>query len=190
MIGMRKLSGCQCRNMWQLTGGKESLASTWPMRIFTPRRPCRHRRWVLEDASRAYFCSNSTDGYYKLSSSVVCTFFMYGAAAAAISMIHRWFWPLLANPSTRWHVASDIVWTMDFGVGMDWNGVLPITRRLEPHMCHFCGILSVMPRRCNIVRTGRRNLNLKYYFNTWSIICVGIPPWILVQNSGFFLLLF
>ena len=22
MIGMRKLSGCQCRNMWQLTGGK------------------------------------------------------------------------------------------------------------------------------------------------------------------------
>ena len=53
MIGMRKLSGCQCRNMWQLIGGKESLASTGPMCIFTPRRPCRPCRWVLDDVSRA-----------------------------------------------------------------------------------------------------------------------------------------
>jgi len=53
MIGMRKLSCCQCRNMWQLIGGKESLASTGPMCIFTPRRPCRPRRWVLDDVSRA-----------------------------------------------------------------------------------------------------------------------------------------
>jgi len=57
---------------------------------------------------------------------------------------------LTALGQTKHKVASDIVWTMDLGVGMDWNGVLPIMRRLEPHMCHFCGILSVMPRRCNI----------------------------------------
>ena len=44
---------------------------------------------------------------------------------------------------TRHKVASNIVWTVDLGVEMDWNGVLPITRRLESHMCHFCGILSV-----------------------------------------------
>ena len=49
---------------------------------------------------------------------------------------------LTALGQTEHKVASDIVWTMDLGVGMDWNGVLPITRRLEPHMCHFCGILS------------------------------------------------
>jgi LDH2 family malate/lactate/ureidoglycolate dehydrogenase len=53
MIGMRKLSGCQCRNILQLIGGKELLASTWPMRILTPRRPGRPRWWVLDNASRA-----------------------------------------------------------------------------------------------------------------------------------------
>ena len=53
MIGMRKLSCCQCRNMWQLIGGKESLTTTGPMCIFTPRWPCRPRRWVLDDVSRA-----------------------------------------------------------------------------------------------------------------------------------------
>ena len=35
MIGMRKLSGCQCRNMWQLTG-KESLASNDPCAYLRP----------------------------------------------------------------------------------------------------------------------------------------------------------
>jgi len=53
---------------------------------------------------------------------------------------------LTALGQTEHKVASDIVWTMDLGVGMDCYGELPITRRLEPHMCHFCGILSVMPR--------------------------------------------
>jgi hypothetical protein len=33
--------------------------------------------------------------------------------------------------------AFDIVWTMDLGGGMDWKGVLPTTRRIEPRMHHF-----------------------------------------------------
>jgi hypothetical protein len=54
-------------------------------------------------------------GVYTLSSSVVCTFFMRAAAAAidATSMV------LTALGQTEHKVASDIVWTMDLGVGMD-----------------------------------------------------------------------
>jgi hypothetical protein len=38
---------------------------------------------------------------------------------------------------TEHKVASDIVWTMNFGVGTDRNHVLPTTRQLEPRMHQF-----------------------------------------------------
>ena len=48
-------------------------------------------------------------GYYKLSSSVVCTFFMYGAAAGVLSMIDDTSMVLTALGQTGHKVASDIV---------------------------------------------------------------------------------
>jgi hypothetical protein len=38
---------------------------------------------------------------------------------------------------TEHKVASDIVWTMNFGVGTDRNHVLPTMRQLEPRMHQF-----------------------------------------------------
>jgi len=44
---------------------------------------------------------------------------------------------LTALGQTEHKVASDIVWTMNLGAGVDRYGVLPTTRRLEPRMHQF-----------------------------------------------------
>jgi len=109
-------------------------------------------------------------GYYTLFSSVVCTFFMYGAAAAAISMIRWWFWRSWPN-----RAQGGIQYSMDNGFGR-WNGLkrcITYNAPLEPHICHLCGILSVMPRQCNIskwkaMQTIRRHRSIKYILITNS----------------------
>ena len=85
MIGMRKLSGCQCRNMWQLTG-KESLASTWPMRIFTPLRPCRTTLHIIITQQ-----SNSEEEYETEDDTTISGYYDSG-----------WWWMMMTTIMMRW----------------------------------------------------------------------------------------
>jgi hypothetical protein len=57
------------------------------------------------------------------------------AAADVISMNTSMV--LTSLGQTEHKVASDIVWTMNFGVGTDQNDALPTTRWLEPRMHQF-----------------------------------------------------
>ena len=94
MIGMRKLSGCQCRNMWQLTG-KESLASTWPMRIFTPLRPCRTTLHIIITQQ-----SNSEEEYETEDDTTISGYYDSG-----------WWWMMMTTIMMRWGYVNNGRWT-------------------------------------------------------------------------------